>query len=128
MKILTLALFVAFQTVSAPTIRINDIGDTFLVQYEAGAEWACTVYRSVDAIQEPSANFPDGHYAPRHCWALEPTSTSYQDNWARIESYIDADGDGKYDAIDWTIKASIGYPSTDGTLTYIDTNSVRGRR
>jgi hypothetical protein len=125
---LILATLLAFQTVSTPTIRINDIGDAFLVQYAAGAEWACTVYRSVDAIQEPSANFPDGHYAPRHCWALEPTSTSYTDNWDRIRSYVDADKDGSDDAIEWEIFAMVGYPVPGGDYQYVESNRVRGRR
>lgn len=106
---------------AAPTITTTrDPNAPFLVEFNAGAQWACTIYRTAEPqswIEPDNPNFPDGHYTPRHCWALDETMTSYPDDWA----YIDAIGQ------DWDVRAEVGYPVAGQDLQYISTAPIRVR-
>lgn len=70
-------------TFTNPTITAT--GSGFDVTFEKGAVGACTIFQDQTPIpdSEPSLKevFPDGHYAPRHCYLVEPTSTGYGDDW-----------------------------------------------
>ena len=95
---------------AAPAASIVRVGEEFEVTYTEGAVWACTVFRMIKATEEPSDNFPDGHYAPRKCWDVEGV-TSYRDNWNFIPPYN----------AEWHVYAEVGYPRPgDNGVTYVD--------
>lgn len=59
----------------------------FEVSFSPGAIWACTVYTSkTETIEEvqPNGSTKRVPYAPRHCWELLESATSYEDDWAYI--------------------------------------------
>ena len=98
-----------------PTITKSQDGEHFVVSFdEGGAVHACTVYWMVK-ITEPigDPNFPDGHYAPRHCWFLDDDTTSYEDNWDYIPRYH----------TDWEVWSEVGF-LIDGKTVYFKTNVV----
>ena len=102
---LLLALFVLAQ--QPATISYTDA--KLLVQFPRGAAGACTIYWQ-HQLSEPDANFPDGHYAPKHCWwDFDPTTISYEDDW----QWISADG-GK-----WDVWAEIDYENGTTVKTNI---------
>ena len=111
---LALALLVSVGALAAtPQISTSADHQQFTVSFEKGAIWACTVYQSQRVTDEDRANFPDGKYAPRHCWALDETMTSYPDDWAWILPYD----------VDWHVWAEVGYPR-GGEVVYVKTNVV----
>lgn len=77
------------QFVTDPTITYDKETHVFKVTLPVNTVWACTVFRqTVPSYPLDDPNFPDGHYAPRHCWALEPNQqASYLDDWAYIDAY-----------------------------------------
>lgn len=107
----------------APRIVALRDGQAFHVHFEKGAVFACTVYKMVKATEEPSETWPDGRYAPRHCWNLSAGTTFYTDDWEHIKTYSE----------DWDVWAEIGYPFPSKTVpgvtdvVYTSTNIVRVR-
>jgi hypothetical protein len=119
-RISTLVAVLALGVVAwatTPTIAISRDGEQFTITFEKGATWACTVYRMTTPTETPSESFPDGHYAPRHCWNLDVSMTTYPDDWAYIPPYH----------ADWDVYAEIGY-SKEGDIVYVSTNRVRTHR
>ncbi len=86
--LLAVALMAGLAAAAAtpPTIAFTRLGDTehLTVAFEKGAVGACTVYEEQVVREDLKEYFPDGHYAPRHCWMLDGTETGYQDDWAWI--------------------------------------------
>ncbi len=79
-------LMVATVCGAAPTMAFTKLGDTehLTVSFDKGAVGACTVYQEQKVREDMREYFPDGKYAPRHCWMLDGTETGYQDDWAWI--------------------------------------------
>jgi hypothetical protein len=113
---LLLALAVGVGAQTAPRIVAHP-NQTFTVTFDKGAVWACTVFRMQKATETPSETFPDGHYTPRHCWSLDETFTSYQDDWAYILPY------DSY----WRVWAEIGY-RRNSEIVYVHTNTLEAYR
>lgn len=102
-----------------PRIEAIQGGELFIVSYKPGAVWSCTVYRMTVATEDPNGAFPDGHYAPRHCWALDEKSSAYTDDWEWIR---------KYD-VEWEVWAEVGYPvGNTPEVTYTKTNVIKVTR
>lgn len=117
MKALIVALALMLGMVQDPSIVASQDGEKFTVTFDAGAVWACTVYQQ-QVVGEPDANFPDGMYAPRHCWDLKTSNTAYYDDWMYIL---------KYDT-DWLVWSEIGYPKSNDDIGYVMTNKIRIHR
>ncbi len=103
---------------SKPVMTAHDGGKTFTVTFPAGALYGCTDY------DQRTAGTGDIPYKPSHCWFLDETQTSYQDDWDLIRPY----------SAEWDVSARIGYP--DGpevpghsvVLKYVSSNKVRVTR
>lgn len=102
---------------ASPRIAVSKDGESLIVSFDKGATWACTVYRMTEPTEPKSDTFPDGHYAPRHCWGLDTSMTNYTDDWDFIKAYDS----------DWDVYAEVGYPKDD-TMVYISTNILRVHR
>lgn len=113
-----LVIAIASLTAASPTMTI--VGEHIQVTFDKGAVGACTVYYNTAVTEVPSENFPDGHYAPRHCWLLDGESdlTGYTDDWAFIEKTNS----------EWDVYAEVGYVNADQTVSYVESNKVRVRR
>jgi hypothetical protein len=108
-------------------INISEDKEEFLILYEKGAVWFCTVFEH----QGGSYPAPE-NYAPRHCGQLDPSLGFYEDNWEYIcvpsEPYCTT-----YDA-DWIVYAVIQYPTniinSDGSseLFSVETNKIKVHR
>ena len=112
---------------AAPTIETPDKGNTYIVRFDIGAIFSCVVFRMVKATEPKSDTWPDGHYAPRSCGMLDPTSTNYVDRWS---PYIwDQIKNGPYD-VDWDVYAEGQYPvnGSNSEFTTVETNRVRIHR
>jgi hypothetical protein len=125
LKSLILALALLAQT--APTIKWMEARKEFLVQYPAGAAWACVVFRMVEATETDNENWPDGHYAPRSCGEVSPTSTYFLEAWS---PYIKDPKTGKDYNVEWDVYTIIQYPEKGRTdaFTEVETNKVRVKR
>lgn len=77
-----MGLVMVIMTTASPTIE-SVKGGKFLITYDKGAVWSCTVYQE-QVKRASDSNFPDGMYAPRHCWGLDADTTGYVDDWAYI--------------------------------------------
>ena len=93
-------LYVGYLHAASAAIKAAPDGETFSVTFEPGAIWACTVFQMQKATEPPSSYFPDGKYAPRHCWGLSPAVGFYEDNWDHIPPYGE----------DWLVWAEIQRP------------------
>jgi hypothetical protein len=112
---------------STPTI--SQVGDTsFKTEFDRGAVWACTVFRQVEPIVNPTEsdlkNWPDGHYAPRSCGDLDPHWTAFTAEWS---PYIFNPQTGKDYDTDWEIYTEIGYPSGNNVV-YVESNRIKFHR
>lgn len=83
---IVLAGLLGLLLVDRPSITTSNDGERFKVSFEAGAIWACTIFQQ-QVVTEITENFPDGLYTPKHCWHLDPSLTTYDDNWAYIHQY-----------------------------------------
>lgn len=93
----------------------------FEITHQEGAIWACTVYQSetetIDEIR--GGRVVKVPYTPRHCWGLDESSTSYEDDWAYIKK-----NDGY-----WKVWAEVYYIVDDRIPepVVVETNVVRVR-
>ena len=99
-------------TAAAPTLAQTG-PEEFTATFDAGAVVSCIVFRMTVPTEEPNENFPDGHYAPRKCWILDPTDTTMTEDWTYIPPYD----------VDWEVYASIQYPQ-GGDYTFVESNRV----
>ena len=103
---------------AAPTIAFTRLGDTehLTIQFAKGAVSTCTIYQEQKVREDMRESFPDGKYAPRHCWGLDdPQMTRYDDDWA----WIDRTGEK------WLVYAEIYYmPSGATEPTMAETNRL----
>ena len=88
------------------------------VTFPTGANWACTVYEQQVVLEENRQYFPNGKYAPRHCWALDEDMTSYQENWAHIRK----------EHTNWRVWAEIQYDVGGGQERVMTTNILEVHR
>ena len=114
----------ALLVTAAPSILASKDGTAFKVTYEKGAVWTCVVFRMVEATETNRELWPDGHYAPRSCGPLNPTSTTYVEEWS---PYIRDPRTGQLYNVDWDVYAIVQYPSQDGSYPAVESNRVRVR-
>ncbi len=103
---------------AAPTIAFTRLGDTehLTVRFDKGAVSACTVYQEQKVREDMRESFPDGRYAPRHCWGFDGDAmTRYDDDWAWIERSREK----------WLVYAEVYYMPAGATEpVMVETNRV----
>lgn len=118
---LTLVTLLVTLAINPPWISTSDKGVTFEAKFEPSTH-GCIVFRMVKATEEPSATWPDGHYAPMSCFNVFPGEkpvTTYTIGWS---PYIPP-----YD-VDWDIYALIAYQDRGGSWSMVESNRIRVRR
>ncbi len=122
-----LGLFLGILAALSAAITTPDKGKTFVVVHEAGAAWGCVVFRMVEPTENNSETWPDGHYAPRHCFDINPTSQRFVVEW---NPYIYDPKTGKDYGVEWDVYAELQYPEANRTdaFTEVETNRVRVTR
>lgn len=101
---LLLGLFIGL----SPTVTLEKVdrtGEHMRVSFPKGAVYACTTFQE-QVVREPDANFPDGMYAPKHCWLLDETDTGYDEDWLYIKQYDS----------DWKVWVEVQYDNGDLTV------------
>jgi hypothetical protein len=87
----------------------------FIVTFEKGAVWGCTVFRMVKATEKDRVTWPDGHYAPQICDFITEDQTMYVEYWSPyIPPYH----------VDWDVYAILQYPDRD-SFKSVESNRVR---
>ena len=114
-------------TTDVPTIQVDDAGRNFTISFPPGAIWSCTIFKMVKPMYpEGDSNFPDGRYAPRHCWNLGTELTFYEDDWAYIcQPSPDRTSCTPYNE-DWEVWADVQHEGPDGQpLDPVSTNVLQ---
>ena len=112
-RYLLLLALTGMMAVTSPTI-VNT-GKEFIITFEKGAVWGCTVFRMVKATEKDKDLWPDGHYAPQICDHISEDQTSYVEYWSKyIPPYH----------VDWDVFAVLQYPDRD-SFKQVESNRVR---
>jgi hypothetical protein len=122
-KSLILGLVLFAQTIAPATMSVSSAG-TFIVKFQAGVEWACTVFRMTEPTESNLEIWPDGHYAPRTCGPVDPKSTFFTESWS---PYIYDPQTGKDYNVEWDVYTILQYPEKGRTdaFTEVETNRLR---